>query len=146
MNEFLSKAIMLAKKAQKKGEVPIGAVIVKDNKIISTGYNKRQSTQNAINHAEVIAIKKACKKLHSWRLCDCEMYVTLEPCPMCAGAIVNARLKTVYCGAKQSNDTQHLCENILQKSNVLNHKTNLVFLNDETCSNILSSFFSEKRK
>ena len=145
MNEFLNKAIQLAIKAQKKGEVPIGAVIVKDNKVISTGFNKRQRTQNAINHAEVIAIKKACKKLHSWRLLDCEMYVTLEPCPMCAGAIVNARLKTVYFGAKQSNDPNKLCENIMQ-NNILNHRTNLVFLEDENCSKIISDFFSNKRK
>ena len=144
--EFLDKAYNLALKAQKKGEVPIGAVIVKNNKIISTGYNKRQSTQMAINHAEIIAIKKACKKLHSWRLCDCEMYVTLEPCPMCAGAIINARINTVYCGARQNNDENNLCKNILENNQILNHKTNLIYLNDNNCSKILSNFFSSKRK
>lgn len=144
--EFLNKALNLALKAQKKGEVPIGAVIVKNNKIISTGYNKRQSTQMAINHAEIIAIKKACKKLHSWRLCDCEMYVTLEPCPMCAGAIINARIKTVYCGARQNNDENNLCKKILENNKILNHKTNIIYLNDNYCSKIISNFFSNKRK
>ena len=94
--DFMNEALKLAKKAYNKQEVPIGAVIVKNNKIISKGFNNREKTQQAINHAEIIAIKKASKKLHSWRLDDCEMYVTLEPCSMCAGAILNARIKTVH--------------------------------------------------
>ena len=144
-NIFIKEALKLAKKAQNNGEVPIGAVIVKDNKIIARGYNKRQHTQNAINHAEVIAIQKACKKLHSWRLEDCDIYVTLEPCPMCAGAILNARIKNVYYGAKQSNDNSNLCETILNNSLPLNHKTNVINLNNENCSKILTEFFSSKR-
>ncbi len=146
MNVFMEEALKLAQKAQKNGEVPIGAVIVKDDKIISKGYNKRQRTQNAINHAEIIAIQKACKKLNSWRLDDCDIYVTLEPCPMCAGAILNARIKNVYYGAKQNNDDSKLCEAILGNSLPLNHKANIINLNSEECSKILSNFFSSKRK
>ena len=116
-----------AQKAYKKGEVPIGAVVVKNNKIISKAYNNREKSQIAINHAEIIAIKKACKKLHSWRLDECDLYVTLKPCPMCAGAIVNSRIKTVYYGAEAKNDNENLCENILKNTIRLNHKTNLIY-------------------
>lgn len=144
-NEYMNKALGLAQKAYKKGEVPIGAIVVKDNKIISTGYNKREKTQNAILHAEIVAIQKACKKLKSWRLDDCDMYVTLEPCPMCAGAIVNSRIKNVYFGAKDKNDNTNLCELILKNNLRLNHKTNLIYLENNECKNILTNFFREKR-
>lgn len=93
--DFMNKAIELAKKAREIGEVPVGAVIVKDNRIVGEGYNMRENGQNALAHAEVIAINQACENLGSWRLEDCTMYVTLEPCPMCAGAIINSRIKTV---------------------------------------------------
>ena len=96
MNKFMKEAIKQAKIALQKEEVPIGAVVVKDGKIISRGYNKREASKNALMHAEIVAIDKACKKLGDWRLDDCEKYVTLEPCPMCAGAIANARIKTVF--------------------------------------------------
>ena len=99
MNEFMLEAYNLAKKAYKKGEVPIGAVIVKDGKIIARGYNQREKKQSAILHAEIIAIKKACKKLKSWRLDGCDLYCTLEPCFMCSGAVLNARIKRLYFGA-----------------------------------------------
>lgn len=97
--EFMKKALILAKKAEKLDEVPVGAVIVKNGKVIASGYNKKEGKQNAILHAEIIAIDKACKKLKSFRLNDCDIYVSLEPCPMCAGAIIGARLKNVYFGA-----------------------------------------------
>ena len=92
---YMNIAINEAKKAQKRGNVPIGAVIVKNNRIISKAYNTKNSKNIAIDHAEILAIKKACKKLKSWRLNDCTIYVTLEPCPMCMGAIVESRISNV---------------------------------------------------
>ena len=97
--KFMLKALELAHKAEALGEVPVGAVIVKDGKIIGEGYNMRETKQSALSHAEIEAINMANKTLESWRLDGCELYVTLEPCPMCAGAIINARIKTVVFGA-----------------------------------------------
>lgn len=97
--EFMLKAIDLAKRARSENEVPIGAVIVKDNKIIGAGYNKRENSKNALSHAEIIAINEACENISNFRLENADIYVTLEPCAMCAGAIVNARLKNLYFGA-----------------------------------------------
>lgn len=97
--EFMLKAIDLAKRAKAENEVPIGAVIVKDNKIIGSGYNKRENSKNALSHAEIIAINEACENISNFRLENADIYVTLEPCAMCAGAIVNARLKNLYFGA-----------------------------------------------
>ena len=101
--EFMLRAIENAKKAYSNGDVPVGVVIVKDGEIISEAYNERELNGNAIAHAEILAIERACRKLGRWRLSDCEMYVTLEPCPMCAGAILNARLGCVYYALKDSN-------------------------------------------
>jgi tRNA(adenine34) deaminase len=100
--KFMREALNLAKIAASEGEVPVGAVIVKDGKIIAKGKNERERKQNALSHAEIEAINNACKELGSWRLDGCEMYVTLEPCPMCAGAIINARIKTLIFGAYDS--------------------------------------------
>lgn len=97
--EFMLKAIDLAKRAKSENEVPIGAVIVKDNKIIGSGYNKRENSKNALSHAEIIAINEACENISNFRLENADIYVTIEPCAMCAGAIVNARLKNLYFGA-----------------------------------------------
>ena len=97
--EFMQRAVENAKKAFVAGEVPVGAVIVKENKIIAEGYNKREAKQNALSHAETEAINAACKELSSWRLDGCTMYVTLEPCPMCTGAIMASRLERVVFGA-----------------------------------------------
>lgn len=96
---YMALALKEAEKAFLKGEVPIGVVIVKDGKIISKAHNTRRKSKNAVNHAEIIAIQKACKRLKDWRLENAEIYVTLEPCPMCAGAIANARIKECYFGA-----------------------------------------------
>ena len=96
--KYMQHALDLAKKAAANGEIPVGAVIVKDNEIIGIGMNTREKDQNALGHAEINAINEACKKLGSWRLDDCEIYVTMEPCPMCAGAILNARIPTVVFG------------------------------------------------
>lgn len=147
MIDFMEEALKQAKIALKHDEVPIGAVIVKDNKIIAKGYNKREKTQNALNHAEIIAIKKACKKLKSWRLDDCEIYVTLEPCPMCAGAIANARINTLIYGCKEKSSKDNLCENILTSTR-LNHKVKIKYDEkySEACGQLLSDFFKNKRK
>ena len=96
--KFMKEALKEAKKAYDKEEIPVGAVIVKDGKIIARAHNSKEISKNAVSHAEILAIQKACKKLESWRLLDCEMYVTLEPCPMCAGAIINARISKIYIG------------------------------------------------
>ena len=100
MNEVMMRhAIELAKEAAQEGEVPVGAVIVREKQIISTGRNRREKGKNALYHAELEAIDAACRTLGGWRLPGCELYVTLEPCPMCAGAIINARIEKVYFGA-----------------------------------------------
>lgn len=98
-NHFMQTALDLARQSALEGEVPVGAVIVKDNEIVGTGRNRREYGKNALYHAEIEAIDSACKSLGGWRLWQCDMYVTLEPCPMCAGAIINSRIKTVYFGA-----------------------------------------------
>ena len=97
--QFMQKALQLAKISAAKGEVPVGAIIVKGDEIVGTGRNRREYGKNALYHAEIEAIDNACKTLGGWRLWECDMYVTLEPCPMCAGAIINSRIKTVYYGA-----------------------------------------------
>ena len=103
-SEMMKKALCLAQKAFLKDEVPVGAVIVKENKIIGEGYNKREELQDALAHAEIVAINEACRNLGSWRLEGCTMYVTLEPCPMCTGAIINSRIDTVIYGAYDERD------------------------------------------
>lgn len=145
MNEFMKEALKQAKLAEKKGEVPIGAVVVKDGKIIARGHNNREKSKCAINHAEIIAIEKACKKLGDWRLENCEMYVTLEPCLMCLGAILNSRIKAVYFGAWDNKSENK--EFLLSKNNSLNH--NLIYqggIMEEECSEILKQFFKQARK
>ncbi|MBO5394563.1 MAG: nucleoside deaminase [Clostridia bacterium] len=147
MKDFMKEAIKEAKKAFDKGEVPIGALVVQNGQIISRGHNTREQSQNAIKHAEIIAIEKACKKLKSWRLEDCEIYVTLEPCPMCAGAIANARITKLHYGCQEKTSCDHLCESILS-SERLNHKTEIIFEEEreEEISTLLSDFFKAKRK
>ena len=141
----MEEAFKEAQKALKKDEVPIGAVIVKDGKIVARGRNSREKSQNALKHAEIIAINKACKRLKSWRLDGCEIYVTLEPCPMCAGAIANARISKVVYGAKETTSEDNLCELIL-KSNRLNHKPKIEYRENKFCKDILQDFFKNKRK
>ena len=104
--KYMEIAFSEAEKAYKLGEMPVGAIVVKNGKIIGKGYNKKEKTKNALMHAEIIAINKACKKNKDWRLNNCEMYVTLEPCMMCMGAIVESRIKKIYCGIE--NKKSHL--------------------------------------
>ena len=117
--KWMKEAIKQAKKAERYAEVPIGCVIVKDDKVIARGYNKRETLQQSIAHAEIMAIQKACKKLGSWRLTDCDMYVTLEPCSMCAGALINARIRKLYIGTQ--DDKTGACGSVL---NLLEYKFN----------------------
>ena len=146
MKSFMEEAIKEAKKAEELNEVPIGAVVVYNGKIISRGHNQREKSQNALHHAELIAINKACKKMKSWRLEECTIYVTLEPCPMCAGAIVNSRIKKVIYAAKELSSKDGLLEKIL-KSDRLNHKCELEqdTKYEKECSMILTNFFKNKR-
>lgn len=143
----MKQALIEARKAYGKDEVPIGAVIVKDGKIIARGHNTRQQTQNAVNHAEMIAIQKACKKVGSWRLCDCDLYVTLEPCPMCAGACINSRLNAVYFGAY---DAKAGCAGTLYnlpEDERFNHRLKVEGgILQQECVKILSDFFKQKRQ
>ena len=143
---YMKKAIKLAYKAGERGEVPIGAVIVKDDIVIASAYNKRNESRDATSHAEVLAIKKACKKLGDWRLDGAEMYVTLEPCPMCAGAIVNARIKKVYFGAYERKSGAVMSNYQILFKGGLNHKTDAEGgVLEVECSNLLKKFFKEKR-
>ncbi|MBQ3235654.1 MAG: tRNA adenosine(34) deaminase TadA [Clostridia bacterium] len=144
---YMKKALRLAKKAGEEGEVPIGAVIVKDGEILSSSYNMRNKKGLATAHAEVLAIEKACKKLKDWRLEGAEMYVTLEPCPMCAGAIVNARIKKVYFGAFEKKSGAVFSNFRILYKGGLNHVTDAEGgVLEEECSTLLKGFFSEKRK
>lgn len=142
--KFMREAIKLAERAKKKGEVPIGAVVVLNGKIIGKGYNLRTRLQMATAHAEMRAIDRACKKEHSWRLPEAELYVTLEPCPMCMGAILNARIRRVYFGAYEQKGRS--LTDALANANLLNHKVEVVggVLEGE-CSAVLTSFFTEMR-
>jgi len=142
---FMKEAIKEAKKALLIDEVPIGCVIVKDNKIISRGYNKRESKQNSLAHAEVIAINKACKKLGTWRLEDCTMYITLEPCIMCGGAIIQSRIPNViYSAYDYRFGVNKSLINIFELK--FNHTVNIKggLLEEET-SKMISDFFKKLR-
>lgn len=144
---FMKEALKEAKKAYQKREIPVGAVIVKDGKVIARSYNQKEKKKDTTMHAEMIAIKKASKKLRGWRLNDCEMYVTLEPCPMCAGAIVNARLKKIYIGTMdEKNGACGSIDNIL-KDYTQNYKVEEEngILKTE-CEHILKEFFKHLRK
>lgn len=145
MNEFMQKAIELALESEKEGEVPVGAVVVKDNEIIATGRNRRELGKNALYHAELEAIDNACKKLHGWRLWQCDLYVTLEPCPMCAGAIINSRIKNVYFGAY---DNKAGSFGSVTNFNLLpyNHKPEIHGgIMEQECSTLLKNFFKQLR-
>ena len=147
MEKFMAKALKEAEKALSENEVPIGAVIVKDGKIIAKAHNKRQQSKIATHHAEILAIEKACKKVGDWRLEGAEIYVTLEPCPMCAGAIANARINKLIFGAFDKTGTnKNLLTDILS-DNRLNHKTEVVGgVLENSCKKILTDFFEEKRR
>lgn len=144
-NKFMKLALNEAKKAYKKNEVPVGAVIVKDNIVIAKAHNLREKNKSSLSHAEILCIKNACKKLQAWRLEGCDMYVTLEPCAMCAGALTQARINKVYIGAKDyKNGCVGSIANILELNTT--HKVKYEYLNNtEDCSSIISEFFKDLR-
>ncbi len=136
---FMELALEQAKIAYKKREIPIGCVIVKNGKVIAKAYNTREKSKSAIAHAEILAIDKACKKGKNWRLEDSDIFVTVEPCLMCMGAILNARIKNVYYGAKNTSMTN---VDIDYSKSILNHKVNVVAgIKEEECASLLKSFF-----
>lgn len=143
---YIEECLKEAKKAYKKGEVPIGAIIIKNDKIISRAHNTREHSQNALHHAEIIAIDKACKKMKSWRLNDCEMYVSLEPCPMCAGAILNARIKKLHILCLDKDHGAVVSKYSLLTDNVLNHTTEIELIDNEDSKKMLQDFFKNLRK
>ncbi len=142
----MKRAIELAELSALEGEVPVGAVVVKDNEIVGEGRNRRELGKNALYHAELEAIDNACKKLGGWRLWQCDLYVTLEPCPMCAGAIINARIKTVYYGAKDLKAGSF--GSIVNFNDVpYNHKPEIISgIMAAECSALLTDFFKNLRE
>ena len=143
---YMELALNEAKKAYEIEEIPVGAIIVKDGKVISRAYNQKETNNNPIAHAEILAIERASKKLGRWRLDDCDLYVTLEPCPMCAGAIIQARLKNLYIGTMDPKSGA--CGSVLDLSKdfPFNHKVNtIVGIKKLECEKILKDFFKQLR-
>lgn len=144
---FMKEALCEAEKAYKKQEIPVGAVIVKNGIIIAKGHNLKESKKNTMKHAEIIAIEKASKVLDSWRLEGCEMYVTLEPCAMCAGALIHARIKKIYIGTM--DEKTGACGSILNllQDYKFNHQVEMqTGVLQEECERILKEFFKNLRK
>lgn len=145
--EFMKEALKEAKKAYEKLEVPVGCVIVYDGKIIARAHNQKETKFDTTNHAEILAIQKASKKLKSWRLLDCEMYITLEPCPMCAGAIINSRIKKIYIGTMDQKTGAAGSVLNLFKDYKFNHNVEVeTGVLKEGCEGILKDFFKMLRK
>lgn len=145
MNKYMKAALKEAQKAYEIDEVPIGAVIVKDGKIIARAHNLRESKQLSTAHAEILAIEKACKKMKTWRLENCDLYVTLEPCPMCAGAILQSRIRKVYFGACDPKGGSVISCMKMYESKGYNHYPAYENIETEECSYILKDFFRKKR-
>ncbi len=142
---FMKEAIKEAKKAYSKDEVPIGAVIVKDGKIIARGHNLKETKKDTVKHAEIIAIEKASKKIDAWRLEDCDIYVTMEPCPMCMGAIINSRIRKIYYGVEDYK--AGACGSVVDLTkykfnHIPEYEKNLL---EEECKEVLQNFFKELR-
>jgi len=144
---FMMEALKEAKKAYEKKEVPIGAVIVRNGEVVGRGFNQKETLKDATLHAEISAIKDACKNLGGWRLPGCTMYVTLEPCPMCAGALVNSRIERLVIGTRDlKTGACGSVINIVQMEK-LNHQIDVQYgILEEECSDILKDFFAELRK
>lgn len=144
--EQMKQALALAQRAYKKDEVPIGAIIVQNGKTIAKAYNKREHSNDATAHAEILAIKKACQKIKDFRLIGCDMYVTLEPCAMCMGAILNSRIENLYFGAYANKPNALSCQEINERAG-LNHKTNIVGgVMQSECEELIKTYFANKRK
>lgn len=144
--KYMIEAVKEALKAYQKEEIPIGAVVVKEGNIIAKGHNLKETKKNTLKHAELIAIEKASKKLQRWRLTDCDLYVTLEPCPMCMGAILNARIRKLYFGAKDPK--AGACGSIINLTEYpFNHKLQIeAGVLQTECETILKKFFKELRQ
>lgn len=145
-NKFMELAYKEAIKAKEEDEVPVGAVIVKDGKVIARAHNKKEQKNDPVSHAEIECIRKASKKLGDWYLKDCELYVTLEPCVMCAGAIINSRISKVYYGAKDLKSGALGGLFNLMNQEGFNHYFSFEYLEFEKCGEILKKYFKEKRK
>jgi len=143
---FMDQAIALAREAAQEGEVPVGAVVVLGDKIVGTGRNRREKSKNALAHAEIEAINEACRTLGGWRLWQCDMYVTLEPCPMCTGAIINSRIKRLVYGA--SDNKAGSCGSVVNLFELpYNHKPEILSgVKKDECAELLSEFFKALRK
>ena len=143
----MKKALAQAQLAASKDEVPIGCVIIYKDKILSRAYNQREKKQSSLAHAEILAIEKACKKLGSWRLEDCTLYVTLEPCPMCTGAIIQSRIPRVVFGAYDpKGGCMGSCTNLLEVKGFNHYPTIEGGILQEECASLLKAFFRQKRK
>ena len=142
---YMTQALELAREAMAEGEVPVGCVIVKDGVVVGRGRNRRETCRTALGHAEIEAIAMACKTLGGWRLKDCALYVTLEPCPMCAGAIVNARIPVVCYGAK--DDKAGCCGSVLNlfEERFNHHPRVYGHILEEECAGLLQEFFENLR-
>lgn len=142
--KFMEAALSAARKAEKLGEIPVGAVIVKDGEIISEGYNLRETNNNSLHHAEIVAIDNACRKINNRRLSDCDIYVTLEPCIMCGGAIINSEIKNVYFGAYDINGGScGISRNIFKDFKNINIMGGIM---EKECAEILTKFFKKMRE
>lgn len=143
---YMDYAIEEGLKAFNSGEIPVGAVIVKNGIIIGKGYNKKEASSDPTAHAEIMAIKEACSAIGDWRLNGCDMYVTLEPCPMCAGAIIQSRISKIYIGT--FNKDMGACGSVINliDNRSLNSFVNAIWTYDERCSKLITSFFESRRK
>ena len=144
--DFMNYALSLAEKSAEEGEVPVGAIVICDGKIVGEGRNRREVVKNALHHAEIEAIDNACKNLGGWRLWKCDLYVTLEPCPMCAGAIINSRIKNVYFGATDEKNGAVVSAARLFDMNFTHKPLYEGGILGEECAKILSDFFKDLRK
>lgn len=145
--DYMKLALKEAQKAYVELEIPVGAIIVKDGKVIAKAYNEKEKKQDATKHAEILAIQRASKKLKNWRLYDCDMYVTLEPCSMCAGALIQSRIRKIYIGAMDEKTGS--CGSVLNllKDYKFNHNVDMEYgVCKEECEKILKDFFKELRE
>lgn len=145
-NDFLGEAYKEALKAQQKDEVPVGAVIVLDGKIIARAHNLKEQKQKVTGHAEILAVEKAARKLDSWRLENCDVYVTLEPCPMCAAVLQQSRVKNVYFGVFDKKGGAISLDLKIHDHSKLNHKYKMTCVERSECGELLSNYFKSKRK
>ena len=143
---FMEKALLLAKEAFNNDEIPVGAILVKDGIIIAEGFNNKDNQKKVTKHAELIAIETASNILHDWRLCDTTLYVTMEPCPMCASAIQQSRIKRLVYGCSSNNSENEKIINLILQNSKYNHKVEITKnILEQQCSKIVKDFFKQKR-